>query len=118
LAKRLPLISGSPTESNKPKLYLLNNRINKFDKVIDVSGGTEWGFGIQKTFPQYAIFVVDGGDIGGNYNSWAIVDGETNELLIGCNKAITNSDNIFKDDGSNTLNIFIKHDIFKDKINN
>lgn len=117
LAKRLPLISGSPTESNKPKLYLLNNRINKFDKVIDVSGGTEWGFSIQKTYPQYAIFVVDGGDIGGNYNSWAIVDGETNELLIGCNKAITNSDDIFKD-GNNLLNIFIKHDIFKDKINN
>ena len=102
LAKNLPLISGRNTA---PKLYLLNNRLNKFENKVDISNGTLWDFSLQN-----GEFIASG-VLSDSFNAWAIVDGDTSELLIGCNKAITNVSQIF--DG---LKIFIKHDIFKDKI--
>jgi hypothetical protein len=97
---------------------LLDTKINKFDKVIDVSNGTEWGFALQTTEQGVGSFVQNNLSLSKTFKSWAIVDGETNELLIGCNKAISTSDDIFDNASGDNLRIFIKHDIFKDKINN
>lgn len=114
IVKNFSLISGTNNASHKAKLYVLNKRINKFDKVIDVSNGTpiedsNWIINFDEKF--FFKFVSKSSSVEGI--SWAIVDGSTNELLIGCNKTITNTNQIF--DG---LKMFIKHDIFKDKINN
>jgi hypothetical protein len=49
------------------------------------------------------------------YNAWAIVDGATNELLIGCNKTITQESDIFLNSKRHPLKIFVKHDVYKDK---
>ena len=64
---------------------------------------------------QYGFFMVTA-NVTETYNAWAIVDGATNELLIGCNKTITQESDIFQDSNLRQLKIFVKHDVYKDKI--
>ena len=113
IVKNFSLISGTNNADHKAKLYVLNRRINKFDKVIDTSSGTlvnDWSI-LHTADDCWSFIMIANSQVEGI--SWAIVDGVTNELLIGCNKTITNTNEIFDD-----LKMFIKHDIFKDKINN
>ena len=119
LAKNLPLICGDLGAEHNAKLYLLKHRINKFDKVvaIDQSEDVEVpSFGMTITSgSQYGFFMVTA-NVTETYNAWAIVDGATNELLIGCNKTITKESDIFLNSKLHPLKIFVKHDIYKDKI--
>lgn len=108
LAKNLPLICGDLGAEHNAKLYLLKNRLNKFNKVVDISNADEHTFSLSLV-DNYYLFIDEG--ISEEYKSWAIVDGSTNELLIGCNRTITSAEGVF-----NGLKMFIKHDIYKDKI--
>lgn len=113
LAKNLPLVSGLLGEEHKAKLYLFSNkRINKFEKIVDVTNGEKFDFNISLNInvSQFEIADAETVTLNKQYKSWAIVDGATNELLVGCNKTINTADEIF-----NGLKMFIKHDIFKDK---
>lgn len=118
LAKNLPLICGDLGAEHDAKLYLLKHRINKFDKVVAIDQSEDVvvpSFGMTITSgSQYGFFMVTA-TISETYNAWAIVDGATNELLIGCNKTITQGSDIFQDSRLRSLKIFIKHDIYKDK---
>ena len=109
LAKNLPLICGDLGEEHNAKLYLLENRLNKFDKVVDISNADEHTFSLILDSNFYLFYTDE--NISNTYKSWAIVDGSTNELLIGCNKTITSIEDVF-----GGLKMFVKHDIYKDKI--
>ena len=114
LAKNFPLVSGLLGEEHKAKLYLFSNkRINKFEKIVDVTDGEEFDFNISLNINVSQFEIADTVTLNKQYKSWAIVDGATNELLVGCNKTINTADEIF-----NELKMFIKHDIFKDKKQN
>lgn len=71
------------------KLYVLPNRISKFAEVVDLSGAM-----LVKTLDESDVSVVGKRITFTNQNvpvdgkAWAIVDGATNELLIGENVAI------------------------------
>jgi hypothetical protein len=111
LAKNFPLVSGLLGKEHKAKLYLFSNkRINKFEKIVDVTDGKEFDFNISLNINVSQFEIADTVTLNKQYKSWAIVDGATNELLVGCNKTINTADEIF-----NGLKMFITHDIFKDK---
>lgn len=96
-SRNCPFVRGS-RPGHAAKLYVLPNRISKFEDVIDLTGatlilnyeGTEEGF----------VFVLNGRiifdpvltHVGGK--SWALVDGATNELLIGENTELWDGDYI------------------------
>lgn len=120
LAKNLPLICGDLGAEHDAKLYLLKHRINKFDKVVSVddndeNGGVALQFFGENKYGQFVIFNIPP-DLDTPYNAWAIVDGATNELLIGCNKTINQERDILRNDKGDILKLFVKHDIYKDKI--
>jgi hypothetical protein len=118
LAKNLPLICGDLGEEHNAKLYLLKHRINKFDKVVTINQSEDVvvpSFGMSITSgSQYGFFMVTA-NVTDTYNAWAIVDGATKELLIGCNKTITQESDIFLNSKRHPLKIFVKHDVYKDK---
>lgn len=123
LAKNFPLVSGLLGVEHKAKLYLFSNkRINKFEKIVDVTDGEEFDFNISLNINVSQFEIANTVTLNKQYKSWAIIDGATNELLVGCNKTINTADEIFNektntaDESPKGLKMFIKHDIFKDKI--
>lgn len=105
LAKNFPLVCGYIGEEHNAKMFLLPSKINDFATTIDINNGQEIVFNIIDNSGDFEFKTEETPDK--TYKSWAIVDGKTNELLIGCNKTINSNTNIF--DG---LKMFIKHDIF------
>lgn len=97
-ARNCALVSGYLGTEHKAKFYILPNRINRFSEVINISNGTEISISpiIDQTQNNVILlgfnntytgeYVVPDGVAG---LSWVLVDGETNELLFGCNEPIT-----------------------------
>ena len=97
-ARNCALVSGYLGTEHKAKFYILPDRINRFSEVINISNGTEISISpiIDQTQNNVILlgfnntntgeYVVPDGVAG---LSWVLVDGETNELLFGCNEPIT-----------------------------
>ena len=114
LAKNLYAISGSTT--SEVKAFFLPKRINKFSKKIDLTGALESGLVISSNEPADNPWItfrssVRADLIDYDMQSWVVVD-SNGELLFGANKQFVKEYSSF----SFSTQIFIKHDIFKDKI--
>lgn len=89
------LAQGSPMVSNFLKssasLYILPNRINKFTRIVDLTGGT-----LVKNYKGDTTSITANGNIitfanetaNGNGKCWVLVDNTTSKLLFGKNIAI------------------------------
>lgn len=81
------------TDTNKYKLYVLPNKLNKFERFVDISNATL----ISESFTGYTI---NGNTVSLpafkstiNGKAWVIID-ENNELVIGQNKNINENNEI------------------------
>lgn len=87
LAHNCPLVRGID-KTRKAKLYILPKRIGKFVNVVDLSNATEvtyaWPSATAAKQFKLSDFTPEV-----NGAAWAIVDGSTNELLLGSNETIT-----------------------------
>jgi hypothetical protein len=99
------------SENHSAILKVFPYRLNKFDEKINPTDGQTVNYSLNVN-SNYLEFEATS-TISGNFKSWAIYDNETKGFILGSNKSITSEADIF-----NGLKIFIKHDIFKDKINN
>lgn len=81
------------TDISKYKLYILPNKLNKFERFVDVTNATL----ISESFTNYTIngntVLLPGFNSTINGKSWAIID-ENNELVIGQNKNINENETI------------------------
>lgn len=100
------------SKNRETALYYLPRRLNKFEKIVDIQGAVgdnayaneyDGGKNFFKAYnptgaegKQSKYVYISGGFAPslGKYKAWAIVDKETNELLIGENRDITPNDNI------------------------
>ena len=113
LAKNLPMVSGLQPE-HYATLYVLQNRINKFEPIVDLSSGSAMRL---RDYSNGGIVINDYKTISFNQwqsqidgEAWALVDNATGELLIGENRKIKAGENVF---GENGLHISFAHDIYK-----
>lgn len=90
LARNLPLVGNRFGGEHAAKLYVLPGRLNKFSKMVELTGATVIceNKDLFKSFEDYKMtFKPFTSTVAGE--SWAMVDGATGELLIGENKEIT-----------------------------
>ena len=114
LAKNLPMVSGLQPE-HYATLYVLQNRINKFEPIVDLSSGSamrlrDYSNGSGLVINNYKTISFNNWSSSIDGKAWALVDNATGELLIGENKEIKAGENVF---GANGLHISFTHDIYK-----
>lgn len=109
ISRNCPLIRGTYT-GHSAKLYILPERLGKFTEIVNLNGATpvtDYGVSGDKIniYAQSLKFEDEQAPIDGA--SWAIVDGKSGELLIGCNLII--------ESGTTLTMPFMtfKHNIFK-----
>lgn len=100
LAKSLPLIGGCDIDNNGAKLYLLPNRIKKFNSTVDLTNAL-----LVKDYTNSPSVTTSNNKLifqplpftanGQEYNSWVVVNNIENgkgQLLFGQNKTIKESE--------------------------
>lgn len=89
-----PLVNNTTTSA---KLYILPTRINKFDKVVDLTNATlVRDYSTNTNQITYSANTLKFSDeiATANGKSWVVVDSATNTLLFGKNTSITNGETI------------------------
>ena len=106
LAKNL--VIGSQ-EGHAAKLYLLPYRLNKYQKVIDLSTAVEIPYTINDIITTSTYINNTQNNTGKPYAAYAFVDGKTNELLFGANRYINNGSYVLTDDQNVGLSLSFTH---------
>lgn len=106
LAKNL--VIGSQ-EGHAAKLYLLPYRLNKYQKVIDLSTAVEIPYTINDIITTSTYINNTQNNTGKPYAAYAFVDGKTNELLFGANRYINNGSYVLTDVQSVGLSLSFTH---------
>ena len=106
LAKNL--VIGSQ-KGHAAKLYLLPYRLNKYQKVIDVSTAVAIPYTINDSITTSTYINNTQNNTGKPYAAYAFVDGKTNELLFGANRYINNGSYVLTDDQNAGLSLSFTH---------
>lgn len=93
------------------KLYLLPDRISKYAAKIDTTGAQEMPYSISSIITTSLYINNMTNTTENEYSAYAFVDGQTNELLFGANKAIAPGQTVFTDELSVGLSITLTHNI-------
>ncbi len=111
IVKNLYLIAGAK-DASLNKAYFLPRRIGKFDKKVDLAGAIE-GSITASSGEVILVRSISNNATANTYKSWVLLDGN-GELIVGANEDFEPNSTTNKLTFS--TNIFIKHDIYKDKI--
>ena len=120
VASRDEIIIGSAMAKNfvlgtqtghAAKLYLLPEKISKYAAKIDTMGAQEMPYSINSIITSSLYINNMTNTTENEYSAYAFVDGKTNELLFGANKAIAPGQAVFTDDLSVGLSITLTHNI-------
>ena len=93
------------------KLYLLPDKISKYAAKIDTTGAQEMPYSISSIITSSLYIDNMTNTTENEYSAYAFVDGQTNELLFGANKAIAPGQTVFTDELSVGLSITLTHNI-------
>ena len=93
------------------KLYLLPEKISKYAAKIDTTGAQEMPYSISSIITSSLYIDNMTNTTENEYSAYAFVDGQTNELLFGANKAIAPGQTVFTDELSVGLSITLTHNI-------
>lgn len=93
------------------KLYLLPDKISKYAAKIDTTGAQEMLYSISSIITSSLYIDNMTNTTENEYSAYAFVDGQTNELLFGANKAIAPGQTVFTDELSVGLSITLTHNI-------
>lgn len=105
-------ILGTQT-GHAAKLYLLQQRINKYTTITDLTGAQEISYEISDLVTTNVYINPVQNTTQNEYKAYVFIDGETNELLFGANRNIPANGYVFTDDSAVGLSITMTHNILE-----